>query len=453
MQQAIPYLVVKSFALLFLVACASSSELTLAAPKSAIADGLTAVVIHATAKFRGTPVADGTTVHFTTSAGSFSTTESVSTGEAETTGGIALIQLQAPNKVGIVTVTASFANPNGETVTASAKIVFGTAPPADARSLGWSCAAGSLSARVSGVINATTDCTLSLKDAQGAPQPAGDVGFFSEAGTLSDAGVIGSARHATYVASVGDAPPIDVSPLAAEQDYTTAVAGVTHNPRDMLASLLVVVVAQEQFTDLNGNGRYDENEPFIDEAEPFIDVDDDGVFTPGSDIFLPVFDVNGNGQWDSGNGVWDASTKVGRTTHVLWVGDATLTAVNQQVSVGAAPGLESFLLVDDYGNPPAGFASGDATTIAFDNRDGVLVTGLGTTPIGTTLPMSFSASGVFAGLTSGRRFDITITDTRAAGAAATTVQLTAAAVFTPAVAANQKNLTAAATVTIAAKGM
>lgn len=443
---------VKSFALLLLTGCASSSGLTLDAPKTAVADGLTAVSIHATAKFRGAAVADGTAVHFTSDAGSFSKDEAQSSGEAETAGGIAMIDLQAPNKVGTTTITASFANPNGETVTATAKISFAAAPPADARSIGWSCTAGSLSARVTGVANATTDCTLSLKDPQGVPQPAGDVAFFAEAGTVTDAGVIGSARHATYVASVGDALPVDVAALAAEQDYTTTVAGHTRNPRDMLASLLVVVVAQEQFTDLNANGVYDQNEPFTDEGEPFIDVDDDGVFTPGTDIFQLAFDVNGNGQWDSGNGVWDASTKVGRTAHVLWVGNATLMPVNQQVSVGAAPGLETFLLVDDYGNPPAGFANDDALTISFDSIDGVLVSGLGTTPLTAALPMNFSSTGVFAGLAPGRRFDVTITDTRSSGNAAT-ASLTAVARITPAADVPQKELNASATVSIAAKGM
>jgi hypothetical protein len=442
---------VKYFSFLSLMACGSSSELTLDAPPTAVADGITTVTIRATAKFRGAAVSDGTAVNFTTDAGTFTDAQAM-TGEADTAAGVAQIQLLSPAKAAAAHLTASFANANGETVTATATIAFGAAPPAYAGSIGWNCAAGAISARVSGISDASTDCTLSLKDPHGTPQPAGDVQFFAEAGTLTDAGVIGAARHATYDASVGDAPPVDVTPLHQEQDYTTPVAGQVRNPRDMVASLLAVVVAEEAFVDTNGNGVYDQDEPFTDEPEPFIDVDDDQKFTAGLDIFLPAFDVNGNGQWDSGNGQWDASTKVGRTAHVVWVGDAQLTAVNSPVSVGASPGSESFSLIDDYGNPPAGFGSNDAVTIALDDTTGLQVSGLGTFPLTSASPMIFSASGIFVDLQPGRRYDVSITDTRASPADAETLTLSADVAFTPAEGSDEKDLSSAIPVNISAKG-
>ncbi len=400
---------------IFLAACDSGSKLTLSVTGTPIADGLTPITIIAHATTRGAAVLDGTEVNFNTTLGSFSATEATLTLQVSTSGGVAQAQLYPPKTPDKATFTASFSDPNNESISAELTIAFAAGPAADAASIGFSCDAAAIAARATGVSSVTTNCALLMKTPGGAADAAAEVTFYSEAGTLTDAGPNATgARIATYTVSQGDSLPVDVDPTQQELDFTTASAGVQQNPRDMLATLMAVVTAEEAFTDVNGNGKFDEGEPFVDEAEPFIDVDDDGVYDASIDKFLPAFDLNGNGQWDSGNGVWDASTKVARSTHVLWVGDVHPSVLGgSAINVGAAPGVATFLVVDAFGNPPVGVASGDAITISFSLSTGYTVTGAGVFPVDTSASMSFTPSGVFSDLLPNRRsFDVSISDVR-----------------------------------------
>lgn len=90
----------------------------------------------------------------------------------------------------------------------------------------------------------------------------------------------------------------------------------TNNPRDNLVSVIAVVDGEEAFTDTNGNGTFDANEPFVDLTEPFVDSNDDGTWGNG-ELFI---DADANGRWDGANGKWDATTKIWVATRVLWTG-------------------------------------------------------------------------------------------------------------------------------------
>ncbi len=50
--------------------------------------------------------------------------------------------------------------------------------------------------------------------------------------------------------------------------------------RGLRSTVLVTAVGEESFVDLNGNGLYDEGEPFENLPEAFIDHNEDGVYTP-----------------------------------------------------------------------------------------------------------------------------------------------------------------------------
>jgi len=65
-------------------------------------------------------------------------------------------------------------------------------------------------------------------------------------------------------------------------------------PPDHLVTIIAYTVGEESFTDLNGNGKFDDTETatdFVDGVEPFVDANRDGVFNTG-DTLIDV--INGN---------------------------------------------------------------------------------------------------------------------------------------------------------------
>ncbi|MDP1827342.1 MAG: hypothetical protein Q8L48_28970 [Archangium sp.] len=95
---------------------------------------------------------------------------------------------------------------------------------------------------------------------------------------------------------------------------------VENNPRDNLVTLVALVKGEENFTDTNGNGTQDGDEPFDDLTEPFVDADDNATWDPG-EVFV---DANANSTWDGKNGRWDAETLVWVQERVLWTGELAL---------------------------------------------------------------------------------------------------------------------------------
>ena len=82
------------------------------------------------------------------------------------------------------------------------------------------------------------------------------------------------------------------------------------------STVLVAAVGEESFVDQNGNGQYDEGEPFVNLPEAFIDHNEDGVFTPAVGPNCPnpptstadceaagfeesFIDLNSNGMYDT----------------------------------------------------------------------------------------------------------------------------------------------------------
>ena len=119
--------------------------------------------------------------------------------------------------------------------------------------------------------------------------------------------------------------PIDVAPATGEPHWSTTtdlcsppVNNVpqtrTHNPRDGLVTFIAATQGEEGFTDLNGNGQWDQGEPFFDLGEPYADSNDNNEWDPGE----PYIDVNGNGQYDGPNGKWDSNTTIWTVGHVMY---------------------------------------------------------------------------------------------------------------------------------------
>lgn len=393
------------FVCALLVGCGSSSELRVAIPSEAVADGLTAVNITAQAKFRGSPITDGTQVYFQTDQGSFGNPQST---QAQTEiavnsqGGTAQATLYPPQKPGEGNITVSFTNVNNESIIKTEKIKFVVAPPAYAKSVNFSCATQNIGALLPDAPAITVNCALVLQDQHGNPLPAGVASFYQEAGQLFDDGPASDGtRHVHYTVVPNSPPPVDVDPLPMELSpstlsaislVTTDAAG-THNPRDGVATLLAVVNASEEFTDLNGNGVYDPGEPFVDEAEPCLDVDDDGT-CDSTEFFI---DVNHDGKWENGNGQYDSNIPIGRLTHVLWSGTPQFSSDSSAITIpaGGSSNFNAFLK-DLNGNPPATFSNSDAVVFQFDSSpSGLLINGAQSIPLSASVLMSFSKSGKF----------------------------------------------------------
>lgn len=75
-------------------------------------------------------------------------------------------------------------------------------------------------------------------------------------------------------------------------DGACAVTWRSQNPRVPRAAILAFAIGEESFTDLNGDGRYDDGEPFQSLAEPWRDDDLDGAYDAASEEFQ---DFNGDG--------------------------------------------------------------------------------------------------------------------------------------------------------------
>jgi hypothetical protein len=149
--------------------------------------------------------------------------------------------------------------------------------------------------------------------------------------------------------------------------------GIINNRRDNLVAMIAVTTGEEQFDDLNGNGKWDQGEPFVDTTEPFVDSNDNGTWDPG-ELFI---DTNGNGQWDGKNGKYDPSTLIWASEKILWTGVPTIADYNppQPVVLIETPvtglavphcgdvGPVNFLYTDPWYNVMTQDSSGDGCTV------------------------------------------------------------------------------------------
>jgi adhesin/invasin len=96
-----------------------------------------------------------------------------------------------------------------------------------------------------------------------------------------------------------------------------------------LVTLVAFTTGSESFVDKNGNGVFDDGEPFKDLTEPYIDGNDNNIFDEG-ELYI---DVNGNGQFDNGNGLFDGpggqsqNTTIWRSGRILFSASAALVRV------------------------------------------------------------------------------------------------------------------------------
>ncbi|MFN7132561.1 MAG: hypothetical protein ACK4N5_10800 [Myxococcales bacterium] len=95
--------------------------------------------------------------------------------------------------------------------------------------------------------------------------------------------------------------------------------GKVCNPRDGLVTLIAVTAGEEEWSDTNQNGVWDDGEAFVDLPEPFVDINDNTKYDANDPVERDLYiDANKNGQWDDKNGQWDGTTLIWKSYKFVW---------------------------------------------------------------------------------------------------------------------------------------
>ncbi|MCV6636896.1 Ig-like domain-containing protein [Candidatus Albibeggiatoa sp. nov. NOAA] len=141
---------------------------------------------------------------------------------------------------------------------------------------------------------------------------------------------------------------------------STVSQSVCGNPG--FITVIAYTTGSESYTDLNGNGQYDANEPFEDLTEPYIDGNDNGQFDT-NEIYV---DVDQNGQFSTGNGQFESNTTIWTSAQFLFSAQAILPSIsfsdgqpipssgfsiqNNSSQRFLVSGIENLSMSDVYGN-------------------------------------------------------------------------------------------------------
>lgn len=198
--------------------------------------------------------------------------------------------------------------------------------------------------------------------------------------------------------------------------------------RGLRSTVLVTAIGEESFTDLNGNGRYDEGEPFVNLPEAFVDHNEDNRYNPAQGCVSPndercaaagaeetFIDFNSDGLYsrntspeqpegiyngslcpDAGNGIWCSQDLVNVRDSLVLVlssqNDFDILLVNNRSPIypdrsTLQAGLNyRAYIADIYNNPPAG-----GSTVSIEGENCEIAGGnLSLTVPDTSIPGAFS---------------------------------------------------------------
>jgi len=311
-----------------LLGCSNTPGITLSAtPNPLTGDGETTATVTATVS--GGSV-ENVVVHFKTTLGTFTQAQSGTPTLADVTvgaDGTAVATLVAPRQGwGTVILTAS-ASVGGKEPSATATLPL-RASGGLAVSISFTCQRQNIGALVTGRLTTIhVLCSATAKDAQGHVIPHASVQTLAEreSGSLDwlkdDQGV----QQFVYSVRPDDRGPKDVDPLDVNgnpqavcpsscnnvfasscqgEPCWTDVTGITHNPRDGVATLIAAVPGNPG-AEIRG--------------EPFVDENDNGTWDPGE----PFIDYNGNGKWDANDGQMKPGL-VWKEFRIIWSGEASI---------------------------------------------------------------------------------------------------------------------------------
>jgi hypothetical protein len=336
---------------LALAACSTTPGLTLTAtPGSIGGDGVSTVTATAKVTAGGAPAPDDTVVHFTATDGIFESmgqaTPNPTATDVTPSAGAASVQLIVPRRGrGSITITAT-ASFSGATVTQSQVITL-IPSGGKATALTMKCTTqnvGGFVTNLSAPIHVL--CTATAYDGNGKAIVNASIEPYAEAGHLEWITDPASPKDQFLVYTIipGDPKkPADVDPFdrngkpqslcpascinapeTCEAEPCWVENGVTHNPRDGVATLMVAVPGEDGFFGPGANG------------EPFVDANDSGKFEAG-EAFV---DVNGNGTYDdASSGQMQSPLMLWTEYRIIWSGSADLTTTGHGSHVvGAVSG-------------------------------------------------------------------------------------------------------------------
>jgi hypothetical protein len=303
--------------------CSGQNRIELTAqPAEIYASGVAFSTIEAKAFYNGGIVEESTTVTFRTTDGSldelWSEDDPQKSTTAYTVAGIAAVKLYSSRTPGVATVTASYVNMNSETISATIDVKFTNASKVTDRGLTFKCESRNLGA-LDTMLSTTpsTPCTVTATTISGETVKSPDVRFMTEAGVVEWSTDVSPSAYVYTANSQGTLPaPKDVPPIDAIGEPCIQVGGVTYNPRDGLATVIVYMRGMEWFDDVNHNGIWEPGEDFDDLGAPYVDVNDNGQFDQGE----PFPDVYKDGTYHQKNGKWDGDTWIWKAFKVLWSG-------------------------------------------------------------------------------------------------------------------------------------
>jgi hypothetical protein len=289
--------------------------------------------------------------------------------------GLASTTLNAGRQATTVTVTAT-AQVGSVTLDANSPAIAIVGAKPNDRYMTFACEQFNIG-KFSGIVFEEIECTVALAD-----RYTNKIGFATnvifkvEAGAITAEAIteeegddMGLAVTSTRTQ---DPDPADVTPLPGEP-----FSG-SHNPRDGLVTVIAATTGEEEFTDVNGNGTYDDGEPFVDIGEPFVD-ENDNLFREPTEQFI---DANSNDAYDGPNGEWDSDTLIWDQTWIVWSGNPVIPA-DQNAECAKAPGNRFSVLC------PASFVIANFAQLDFIWE----VKDLNLNPINSTLRVGVSVDG------------------------------------------------------------
>jgi adhesin/invasin len=321
----------------------------------------------------GNPVVDGTEVNFTlgntTLGGGETITTQDKTGETAigtTNNGLVKVVLKSGRVAGNIDVIATV----NKTISTAAKVTIVGGDP-EAKHL-------SLAAEFFNVAGGITFGLLDqikayVGDRFGNIVPDGTaITFMSEGGTIGSS--IGGGAFTTTtqlgqataqlqtagptVPLLGGVPTLRHDGYQCSGDYSQTGSSpdvpLCGNPG--LVTIIAFTTGTESFTDVNGNGQYDVNEPYEDLSEPYIDGNDNNQFDVG-ELYI---DVNGDHQFNEGNNQFDGpggqspNTTIWQSIKILFSARTApfqVELIDFYISNGGSRSFSVKNIGDIYGNP------------------------------------------------------------------------------------------------------
>ncbi len=303
------------------IACSDPvSELTLEADKLEIpADGASVSNITAKITVEDQKVADGLDVTFTTDKGTFELSKTTLTKKVKTVKSKASVTLYSSLNKETAKVTATYVDKGTkQTLMNEIEILFGeleVGKKLSARNFTLSCGDAEVGAAnnlgVYAESAAVSECFILAQDRSKNPVNVPDLKFVAESGYVEKI----AGRYFYF-------PETNRKPLDVDPDQSRAEGsrigndGKTKNPRDGLVTIIAYANGEEDFNDINLNGKKDPDEFAVDITEPYVDANDNGKYDQGEFYY----DTNGNNVYDEGNGEWDNNTTIYTQTKLLLTG-------------------------------------------------------------------------------------------------------------------------------------